>query len=144
MGLLGPGVCGLGGADTLNIGYSLWQDCPCIVPPRVSSDTSAADEGDSIPTLISDDRFSTIPATDGSSVLAYTMVPWRLSHLGTGTRFIVADSIRNLWQKDQAAVMPHRMLEQTTSRNGDYANHGGYHYDGILNLRERRNQITSN
>ena len=33
-GLLGPGVCGLGGADTLNIGYSLWQDCPCIVPPR--------------------------------------------------------------------------------------------------------------
>ncbi len=44
-GLLGPGVCGLGGADTLNIGYSLWQDCPCIVPPRVSSDTSAADEG---------------------------------------------------------------------------------------------------
>ena len=31
VGLLGPGVCGLGGADTLNIGYSLWQDCPCIV-----------------------------------------------------------------------------------------------------------------
>ena len=61
-GLLGPGVCGLGGADTLNIGYSLWQDCPCIVPPRVSSDTSAADEGDSIPTLSSDGRFSTIPA----------------------------------------------------------------------------------
>ena len=44
-GLLGPGVCGLGGADTLNIECSLWQDCPCIVPPRVSSDTSAADEG---------------------------------------------------------------------------------------------------
>ena len=45
VGLLGPGVCGLGGADTLNIRYSLWQDSPCIVPPRVSSDTSAADEG---------------------------------------------------------------------------------------------------
>ena len=45
VGLLGPGVCGLGGADTLTIGYSLWPDCPCIVPPRVSSDTSAADEG---------------------------------------------------------------------------------------------------
>ena len=45
VGLLGPGVCGLGGADTLNIGYSLWPDCPCIVPPRVRSDTSAADEG---------------------------------------------------------------------------------------------------
>ena len=42
---LARGVCGLGGADTLNIGYSLWQDCPCIVPPRVRSDTSAADEG---------------------------------------------------------------------------------------------------
>ena len=37
VGLLGPGVCGLGGADTLNIECSLWQDCPCIVPPRVSS-----------------------------------------------------------------------------------------------------------
>ena len=36
-GLLGPGVCGLGGADTLNIECSLWQDCPCIVPPLVSS-----------------------------------------------------------------------------------------------------------
>ena len=44
-GLLGPGVCGLGGADTLNIECSLWPDCPCIVPPRVRSDTSAADEG---------------------------------------------------------------------------------------------------
>ena len=64
------------------------------------------DEGDSIPILISDDRFSTIPATDGSSALAYTMVPWRLSHSGAGTRFIVADSIRNLGQEDRAAVMP--------------------------------------
>ena len=27
---------GLGGADTLNIGCSLWQDCLCIVPSRVS------------------------------------------------------------------------------------------------------------
>ena len=36
-GLLGPGVCGLGGADTLNIECSWWQDCPCIVPPLVSS-----------------------------------------------------------------------------------------------------------
>ena len=44
VGLLGPGVCGLGGADTLNIGRSLWQDCTCIVPLRVSS---SADEGDS-------------------------------------------------------------------------------------------------
>ena len=33
MGLFSPGVCGLGGADTLNIGCSLWQDCPCIVLP---------------------------------------------------------------------------------------------------------------
>ena len=37
VGLLGPGVCGLGGADTLNIECSWWQDCPCIVPPLVSS-----------------------------------------------------------------------------------------------------------
>ena len=37
MGLFGPGVCGLGGADTLNIGCSLWQSCPCIVSPLVSS-----------------------------------------------------------------------------------------------------------
>ena len=97
----------------------------CIAPRQLRI-LPLLDEGDSIPIRISDDRFSTIPATDGSSVLAYTMVPWRLSHLGTGTRFIVADSIRNLWQKDQAAVMPHRMLEQTTSRNGDWANHDGY------------------
>ena len=93
------------------------------------------DEGDSIPIRISDDRFSTIPATDGSSVLAYTMVPWRLSHLGTGTRFIVADSIRNLGQEDQAAVMPHRMLEQTTSRNGCCANQFGYQNRSCVCLR---------
>ena len=43
-GLLGPGVCGLGGADTLNIECSLGPDCTCIVPLRVSS---PADEGDS-------------------------------------------------------------------------------------------------
>ena len=78
MGLLGPGVCGLGGADTLNIECSLWQDCPCIVPPRVSSDTSAADEGDSIPTLSSDGRFSTIPAL--------TAAPrWRVGWLGSSS-----------------------------------------------------------
>ena len=70
MGLLGPGVCGLGGADTLNIGCSLWQDCPRIVPLCVRS---AADQGDSIPTLISNDRFSTMSATDGSSALACRM-----------------------------------------------------------------------
>ena len=38
------------------------------------------------------------------------MVPWRLSHLDAGTRFIVADSIRNLGQEDRAAVMPNRIL----------------------------------
>ena len=81
---------------------------PCIVPSASAARTSAADAGDSIPILISDDRSSTIPATDGSSVLAGTMVPWRLSHLGIGTRFIVADSIRNLEQEDRVAVMPYR------------------------------------
>ena len=45
---------------------------------------------------------------DVSSSLVYRMVPWSLSHLDAGTRFIGADSICNLWQKDQAAVMPHR------------------------------------
>ena len=74
MGLLGPGVCGLGGADTLNIECSLWQDCHCIVSPRVSSGYFRCRRGDSIPTLISNDRFSTIPATDGSSALACRMV----------------------------------------------------------------------
>ena len=37
VGLLGPGVCGLGGADTLNIGCSLWQDCSlhCTAPRQL-------------------------------------------------------------------------------------------------------------
>ena len=43
--------------------------------PRQLRVLSLLDEGDSISILISDDRFSTIPATDGSSVLAVTMVP---------------------------------------------------------------------
>ena len=37
------------------------------------------------------------------------------------------DSIRNLGQKDWAAVMPHRHPLSTTSRNGYLANHTGYH-----------------
>ena len=45
---------------------------------------------------------------DSSSALVCRMVPRRLSHLDAGTRFIGADSICNLWQKDQAVVMPHR------------------------------------
>ena len=31
-----------------------------------------------------------------------------LSHLDAGTRFIAADSIRNMGQEDRAAVMPDR------------------------------------
>ena len=50
----------------------------------------------------------TIPDTDGSSALECRMVPWRVSHLGAGTRFIVSDSIRNLGQDERAAVTPHR------------------------------------
>ena len=50
-----------------------------------------------------------------------------LCHLEAGTRIVAADSIRNLGQEDQAAVMPHRHPRQTTSRNGYCANHRGYH-----------------
>ena len=32
----------------------------------------------------------------------------RLSYMDAGTRFIVADGIRNLEQEDRAAVMPNR------------------------------------
>ena len=32
-----PGGLRFGGADTLNIEFSLWRDCSCIVPPLVSS-----------------------------------------------------------------------------------------------------------
>ena len=45
---------------------------------------------------------------DGSSVLACRMVPWHLSHLDAGTRFIVSDSIRNLGQEERAVVTAHR------------------------------------
>ena len=67
------------------------------------------------------------------------MVPRRLSHLDAGTRFIGADSIRNLGQKDQAAVMPHRNTQQTTSRNGYWAKQnrsvGSFGPDFVLNRR---------
>ena len=76
---------------------------------------------------------------DGSSALACRVVPRRLSYSDVGTRFIVADSIRNLGQEERAVVMPHwntrngllgeprrASIRQTTSRNGYWANHGGY------------------
>ena len=64
---------------------------------------------------------------DGSSALACRVVPRRLSYSDVGTRFIVADSIRNLGQEERAVVMRHWNTRQTTSRNGYWANHGGYH-----------------
>ena len=63
---------------------------------------------------------------DGSSALACRVVPRRLSYSDVGTRFIVADSIRNLGQEERAVVMPHWNIRQTTSRNGYCANHRGY------------------
>ena len=39
---------------------------------------------------------------DGSSALACRVVPRRLSYSDVGTRFIVADSIRNLGQEERA------------------------------------------
>ena len=55
------------------------------------------------------------------------MVPWRLSHLGTGTRFIVADGVRNLEQEDRAAVMPNRNRSNKPLHvTAIYANHNGY------------------
>ena len=66
---------------------------------------------------------------DGSSALACRVVPRRLSYSDVGTRFIVADSIRNLGQEERALVMPHWNTRQTTSRNGYYANQGGRQND---------------
>ena len=43
----------------------------------------------------------------------------RLSHLDAGTRFIVADSIRNLGQEDRAVVMPNRMIDAKPARTLD-------------------------
>ena len=63
---------------------------------------------------------------DGSSALACRVVPRRLSYSDVGTRFIVADSIRNLGQEERAVVMPHWNTRQTTSRNGYCVNHSGY------------------
>ena len=51
------------------------------------------DEGDSIPILISTTGFQPFPPLTATPC-------WRLAHLGTRTRFIVADSIRNLEQED--------------------------------------------
>ena len=119
-GLLGPGVCGLGGADTLNIECSLTSNAPCdrtalvLYCPSSAPHTSSVGEGDSIPTL-----------PDGSSALACRVVPQRLSYSDVGTRFIAADNIRNLGQEDRAVVMPHRNNRRRTSLNGYYANHNG-------------------
>ena len=43
----------------------------------------------------------------------------RLSHMDAGTRFIVADSIRNLGQEDRAVVMPNRMIDAKPARTLD-------------------------
>ena len=40
----------------------------------------------------------------------------RLSHMDAGTRFIVADSIRNLEQEDRAVVMPNQMIDAKPTR----------------------------
>ena len=69
---------------------------------------------------------------DGSSVLACRVVPRRLSYSDVGTRFIVADSIRNLGQEERAVVMPHWNTRQTTSRNGRLANHVRYRLSSNL------------
>ena len=53
---------------------------------------------------------------DGSSALACRVVPRRLSYSDVGTRFIVADSIRNLGQEERAVVMPHRMIDAKPAR----------------------------
>ena len=63
---------------------------------------------------------------DGSSALACRVVPRRLSYSDVGTRFIVADSIRNLGQEERAVVMPHWNIRQTTSRNGYCTNRKGH------------------
>ena len=76
---------------------------------------------------------------DGSSALACRVVPRRLSYSDVGTRFNVADSIRNLGQEDRAVVMPHWNTRQTTSRNGCCTNRKGHcgregRGDTLLNL----------
>ena len=102
---------------------SLWPDCSCIVPPLVSSAYFRCwTRGIASQYAFRTTGFQTfLPGRQFRAGVYNGAVA--LSHLGTGTRFIVADSIRNLGQEDQAAVMPHRMLEQTTSRNGCWANH---------------------
>ena len=55
-----------------------------------------------------------------------TIISAGLSRLETGTRIVIANNIRDLGQEDWSAVMRTGILEQTTSRNGYYANHNGY------------------
>ena len=91
MGRLGPGVCGLGGAVTLNMGCSLQLDYGRIVPSQVSSEYAVAGAGPGNPPYEYANRFSPLlsvsspgPSHDGSFTVgcAGSERPWHRNKRG--------------------------------------------------------------